>query len=696
MKKLVITGLCATLLVACGQQAEKTKTAAAVEQAVVEKQAATPVAATLSSGIDKANFDTSVRPQDNFYEYVNGTWIKNTLIPADRTSVGAFYTLREKSRDDVLKIIEELSQKDNLAPGSDEQKVADLYRAYMNEEKIEALGLTPLKSELGTIEAIKDTTTLVRYFASSQINGVVTPLQFYVGVDAKVSSEYRVAFWQGGLSLPDRDYYFKEEQRFVDFRTAFVAHVEKMFTLAGFSDPAGSAKQVMAMETAMAAGHWTKLERRDSEKRYNKYAVADLNKVTDKINWKAMLEAYGVSGEAQVIVNMPSFAKVLGELVAGKSIDEWKTYLRWTLLTSRANHLSAALDKENFEFFSKTLNGQSEQRPRWKRAVQQVNASLGEIIGKVYVSRHFVPQAKTKMVGLVENLRKAYGKGIDDLEWMSMSTKLAAKEKLAKFDPKVGYPNVWKDYSKLTIDKTNLIGNVTSAAQHTHQVQVAKLGGPIDKQEWGMTPQTVNAYYNPTKNEIVFPAAILQPPFFNLKADDAVNYGGIGAVIGHEMGHGFDDQGSKYDGDGNLRNWWTENDLAEFGKRTKALVKQYGDYQVFEDLNVNGELTLGENIGDLAGVTIAYKAYKLSLNGEEAPVIDGLTGDQRFFMGFAQVWQGKFKEKALRNRVETDPHSPGNFRALGALSNMPEFYQAFDVKEGDAMYIAPENRVKIW
>ena len=383
-------------------------------------------------------------------------------------------------------------------------------------------------------------------------------------------------------------------------------------------------------------------------------------------------------------------------MLVNTPMEQWKTYLRWRLLDSRASYLTAALDQQNFDFFGKTLNGQTEQRPRWKRGVGLINGTLGEIIGKVYVSRHFKPEAKTKMVTLVENLRKAYGEGIDSLEWMSVNTKVAAKEKLAKFSPKIGYPDVWRDYSGLEITEGDLAASLLSASADRHKKEVAKLGGPIDRTEWGMTPQTVNAYYMPTKNEIVFPAAILQPPFFNLAADDAVNYGGIGAVIGHEMGHGFDDQGSKYDGDGNLRNWWTDQDLSEFQERTSQLVKQYAGYKVFDDLHVDGELTLGENIGDLAGVTIAYKAYKLSLNGKEAPVIDGLTGDQRFFMGFAQVWAGKHKEKALRNRVATDPHSPNNFRALGSLSNMPEFYKAFDVKEGDAMYIAPEKRVKIW
>ncbi len=690
MKKLVITGLCATMLVACGQQAQKTPAAAAVELAVNKSQQIGTL------GVNVANFDKSVRPQDNFYQYINGGWLDSQVIPADRTAVGAFYTLREQSREDVLTIIEELAKKDNLKTGSDEQKVADLYRSYMNEKHIEKQGITPLNTELAAIDAIANKDDLVSYFAKADVNGVRSPFQFYIEVDAKVATEYRVHFWQGGISLPDRDYYFNEEERFANIRQEYLGHIEKMFTLAGFDQPQASAKRIMAMETKLASNHWTKLQTRDSEKRYNKFAVSELNTVSDNINWKAYLDAYGVSAVDQIIVNQPDFAKAFGQMVADTTLADWKIYLRWSLLTTRASHLTAALSSENFEFFSKTLNGQIEQRARWKRGVDTVSSNLGEIIGKVYVGRHFKPEAKTKMVELVENLRKAYGKGIDELEWMSMTTKVAAKEKLASFDPKIGYPNVWKDYSSLQISDTDLVGNLINAAVDHHQKKVKTLGGPIDREEWGMTPQTVNAYYNPTKNEIVFPAAILQPPFFNMEADDAVNYGGIGAVIGHEMGHGFDDQGSKYDGQGNLRNWWSENDLAEFATRTKALVDQYADYQVFDGLNVDGKLTLGENIGDLAGVTIAYKAYKLSLNGKAAPVIDGYSGDQRFFMGFAQIWQSKIKEKDMRNRVATDPHSPAEFRALGALSNMPEFYTAFDVKEGDKMYIAPEKRVKIW
>ncbi|MFT4926963.1 MAG: putative endopeptidase [Phenylobacterium sp.] len=689
MRKLVTCGFCglfAAMLVACGDHTEHVGTL----------------------GVDTNNFDTSVRPQDNFYQYANGGWLKKQTIPPDRTAVGALYTMRENSREDVLNIIKTLAAKNNLEAGSDEQKVADLYRAFMNVNNIEkqALNLlkSPLNSALSAIDAISNRAELMRYFATSQINGLSnTPLKLYIGVDAKVSSQYRAHLWQGGLFLPNRDYYLKQAQHFVDIRQDYVKHITKMFTLAGFDQPQVSAKRIMAMETTLATGHWNKLDNRDSEKRYHKFAINDLNQVSAQLDWTALLTAYGVikrvkgiGDETEVIINQPSFVKTLGQLVAQASLQDWKTYLRWGWLNSRASQLSAALDAEHFHFFAKTLNGQSEQQPRWKRAVDTVNHHLGGVIGKIYVKRHFTAKAKTKMINLVENLRKAYGQSIDDLQWMSASTKQAAQDKLAKFDAKIGYPNHWKNYRPVAIKADDLVGNLTRTAQFKHQQSLNKLGGPIDRTEWHLNPQTVNAYYNPTKNEIVFPAAILQPPFFNLDADDAVNYGGIGAVIGHEMGHGFDDQGSKYDGDGNLRNWWSESDLKEFTHRSKALVKQFNGYKVFDDLTVNGELTLGENIGDLAGITIAYKAYRLSLNGQRAPIIDGFTGDQRFFLGFAQIWQGKMKEKTLRKSILNNPHPPVNFRALGALSNMPEFYSAFDVKEGDAMYIAPEKRVKIW
>jgi putative endopeptidase len=690
MKTIITSAVCSSLLLlsACNNNTESAETSKQ-ETPVMQKTA-------LASGIDKANMDLAVRPQDNFYRYVNGAWLNTSEIPGDKTSIGSFYDLRDEADDNVKVIIEELAATENLKMGSDEQKVADLFRSYMDVDARNTAGITPIQPIFDSINSLKDKNELATFFGKNQKIGLGSPLAFYISVDAKDSTRYATHVWQSGLGLPDRDYYFNEADRFTALRKGYVAHIENMFNLAGLKDGKAAAQTVMAIETKLAGFHWTQVESRDSTKRYNKFAVTDLNTVTDAFNWNAYLEAQGVTAQKDLIINQPSFVKGFGETIAETSLADWKTYLTFHTLSNFSGSLTADLDNENFDFYSKQLSGRKEQRPMWKRGVAVVNSNLGEVIGKVYVGRHFKPEAKTRMTQLVENLRGAYGASIDDLEWMSDSTKKAAHVKLASFDPKIGYPNKWKDYSALVIKGDDLVGNGMRSGIVSHQKEVAKLGGPIDKQEWGMTPQTVNAYYNPTKNEIVFPAAILQPPFFNLAADDAVNYGGIGAVIGHEMGHGFDDQGSKYDGDGNMRNWWTEDDLAAFKVRADNLVAQYDAYAVFDDLNVNGSLTLGENIGDLSGVTIAYKAYKTSLNGKDAPVIDGLTGEQRFFMGYAQVWRGKIVEKSMRNRVATDSHSPGEFRALGSLSNMPEFYKAFNVKEGDAMYIAPEKRVKIW
>ncbi len=689
MKAIITSAVCSSLLLLSGcNDAETTKTEQ-VTEAPMKKTA-------LASGIEQGNMDTSIRAQDNFYRHVNGGWLKANEIPSDKTAIGSFYDLRDEADDNVKVIIEELAATPNLKMGSDEQKVADIFRSYMDQETRNSLGIKPIEGILAEIDALTSTSDLMAFFGKHQRIGVTSPLYLYISVDAKDSSRYATHVWQGGLGLPDRDYYFNEEARFVDLRAGYLAHIEKMYALAGFDNGNSAAETVMDIETKLAQSHWTRVQSRDSEKRYNKFDTDKLSELTADINWSAYLSAADVSGQKDLIVNQPDFVQSLGKVIAQTSLDNWKTYLKFHTLSAFSGYLTADLDNENFEFFSKQLNGRNEQRPQWKRGVSVVNSNLGEVIGKVYVGRHFKPEAKSRMSTLVENLRQAYGNSINELEWMSEETKKSAQVKLAAFTPKIGYPDKWEDYSSLTIDGEDLVGNIIRSGRVSHQKEVEKLGGPIRKWEWGMTPQTVNAYYNPTVNEIVFPAAILQPPFFNMEADDAVNYGGIGAVIGHEMGHGFDDQGSKYDAEGNLRNWWTEKDLEEFANRTKQLVAQYNAYKPFDDLSVNGELTLGENIGDLSGVTIAYKAYKASLNGKEAPVIDGLTGDQRFFMGYAQIWRAKIVEKSMRNRVATDPHSPGEFRALGSLSNMNEFYQAFDVKEGDAMYIAPEKRVKIW
>ena len=690
MKAIIASAVCSSLLLLSGcSNSDKNDTTA---QSSVEA----PQKTALASGLEQANMDKSVRPQDNFYRYINGGWMSKNQIPDDKTAIGSFYDLRDKADEDVKAIIEKLAATDGLKMGSDEQKVADLFRSYMNTQARNTLGTAPIQSIFNAINELKTKDDLARFFGSYSTVGINNPLALYINIDEKDSSSYATYIWQNGLNLPDRDYYFNDEERFVKLRVGYLAHIEKMLSLAGLPNAKESAINIMALETKLANAHWTRVETRDSEKSYNKVSTDDLNKLTDKFNWQAFLAAEGVEKQKNIIINQPSFIEGFGKTFDETSLAVWQQYLTFNTLNAFSSYLTTELDNENFDFFSKQLSGRKEQRPTWKRGVSVINGNLGEVIGKVYVTRHFTPTAKSRMSELVENLRNAYGTSIDNLTWMSENTKKAAHVKLAAFTPKIGYPDQWEDYSKLSIKSDDLVGNIIRARRLSSEKEISKLGGPIHKWEWHMTPQTVNAYYNPPANEIVFPAAILQAPFFNMEADDAVNYGGIGAVIGHEMGHGFDDQGSKYDATGNLRNWWTDQDLKEFSSRTKALVEQYASYQVFDDLNINGELTLGENIGDLSGVTIAYKAYRASLKGEEAPVIDGLTGDQRFFMGYAQIWRGKIVEKSLRNRVATDPHSPGEFRVLGILSNFDKFYETFDVKEGDAMYIAPEKRVKIW
>jgi endothelin-converting enzyme/putative endopeptidase len=677
MRHLMTGALCVLVLTACGQRAEEPP-------------------APVVSGIEVANMDTSVRPQDDFFRYVNGTWLATTEIPADRNTSGVFMDLRDQAREDVRTIIEEVAARDDLEPGSDEQKVADLYNSFMNADRLDELGMSPLEPVLAQIDAIDDKDRLSAHFAYLATVGGGGPFIPYVTVDAKESTRYAAHLWQSGLGLPDRDYYFRDDERSVELRDEYVAHIEKMFELAGFDDPAGSAARLLELETALAEHHWTTVQNRDSTARYNKFAISELDTLGTGLDWGRFLEAAGLEGEADIIINQPSYVEGFNELFREASLEDWKTYLRWNLLSQYAAYLSSDIDHQNFEFYLRVLEGQEEQRPRWKRAVDVVNGSLGEVVGKVYVSRYFPPEAKARMVELVENLQAAYREALEELEWMGPETRQAALVKLEKFTPKVGYPDRWEDYSALEIDAADLVGNVMRANRFYWELDRSKLGGPIREWEWPMNPQTVNAGYIPTKNEIVFPAGILRPPFFNMAADDAVNYGAIGVVIGHEMGHGFDDQGSKYDGDGNLRNWWTDQDREEFKKRTGSLVEQFARFEVLDDLYVNGELTLGENIGDLAGLNIAYRAYQIALDGEEPPVIDGFTGDQRFFIGIGQVWRFKATDEAMRNRVQTDPHSPPEFRVNGPLPNMPQFHAAFDVAEGDGMYLPPEQRVKIW
>ena len=653
--------------------------------------------AVLLSGIDTKHNDTSVKPQEDFYRHVNGHWLKHAQIPSDKSSAGAFMDLREAVIPRLHTIIDGLAKAQN-AKGTDAQKISDLYSSFMDTKHIDSLGLTPLQAEFAKIDALTDKQQIPALMAWLNMVSIAAPYDVQIHQDNKDSTKYVLDIGQSGLSLPDRDYYLKDDDaKLKDTREKFVKHVEKMLSMSGDKDAAKHASEILAFETALANIQWTKVELRDPVKAYNKIDISKLDELTPGYDWNAYLNTLGVKDKlTYLIVSQPSYLKGLHTILQETPLDQLKTYFKWHVLSSAANQLPKQFSEENFAFFGTTLRGVPTQEIRWKRGVRLVDSGMGESLGKLYVGKYFPASSKTRMEKLVANLLLAYKQSIDTLDWMSPETKKEAQAKLATFMPKIGYPNKWKDYSALNITKGDAVGNLRNIRLFAAQTELNKLGKPIDRDEWGMTPQTVNAYYNPEMNEIVFPAAILQPPFFNPKADDAVNYGGIGAVIGHEISHGFDDQGSQYDGAGNLRDWWTKADHEKFATKTAALVKQYNAFSPVPGYQVNGELTLGENIADNSGLAIAYKAYHLSLGGKPAPVINGLTGDQRFFMGFGQVWRGKLREQEAIIRIKTDPHSPGEFRANGPMRNMTPFYHSFGVKEGDKMYLPPAERVSIW
>jgi putative endopeptidase len=616
-------------------------------------------------------------------------------LPADKSNYGTFTKLRDESQEDVKAIIE-MSATGDFPDGSDEQKVGGLYKSYLDIETRNALGAAPLKPELDRIDAIQNHDDLAIYMASALKRGYPGPFAMTQFPDMKKSGFYGIYAYQAGLGLPDREYYLADDEKSEALRQEYVAHIEKMFGLAGFEGGEEAAQTIMALETRLAEKQMRKEQARDFQGNYNKVALDELGSVMPSFNWSGYLEEIGLADLDGLIVLMTDYMGDLDVIIQDTDIDTWQTYLRWNALNTKANLLDEGLDKQNFAFYGTALSGTPEQEEPWRRAVSTVNGTLGEVVGKVYVKNHFPPEAKARMTELVDNLIAAYEKSINELEWMGEDTRVQALDKLSKFTPKIGYPDEWRDYSAVEVQADDLFGNIERATLAEYRRQLDRQGGPVDRGEWGMTPQTVNAYYNPTLNEIVFPAAILQPPFFNLEADDAVNYGAIGAVIGHEIGHGFDDKGSTFDGDGALRNWWTDEDRAEFEQRTGKLVDQYSAFKPFDDLHVNGEFTLGENIGDLGGVSIGLLAYNMSLDGEEPPVIDGYTGEQRVFLGYAQVWRRKYRDEELRRRIATDPHSPAEYRTNGIVRNVPEWYAAFDVQEGDALYLPPEERVKIW
>jgi putative endopeptidase len=651
-----------------------------------------------TSGVETKFIEPKIRANDDFYSHVNGKWLETTTIPADKSRWGPDAVLVEDAQAKLRVIIEEAAKSSSTVSSGEARKVGDLYQSYMDEARLETLQLKPLEVEFAAIDAMKSKAELPSLLARLRQIGVTTPVDLDIQQDKRDSTTYIAYLSQNGLGLPDRDYYLNEDDaRLVGIRKKYVEHVEKVMAMAGSKTAKEDAAQILALETTIARAHWTKVENRDPVKTYTKMAVKAVPDFAPGFDWNAYIAASDVpGGDADIILYQASYLKGFGEIAANTPLPVWKTYLKWQVLREFGPYLSKTFVDERFAFYGTILSGIPENRPRWQRGVILVNEAIGEALGHVYVARYFPPESKARMEKLVANLLAAYKQSIDGLDWMGPATRKEAHAKLARITPKIGYPAKWRDYSKLTIDPADLVGNVMRASRFEDERNIAKLGKPIDRDEWFMTPQTVNAYYNPFMNEIVFPAAYLQPPYFDPGADDAANYGGVGATIGHEISHGFDDSGSQFDGDGNLRDWWSAEDHKRFDAKTKALVAQFDAYSPVPGYFVNGKLTLGENIADLSGLAIAYKAYRLSLGGKEAPVIDGMTGDQRFFLSYAQGWRNKIRDEQQIVYLKSDPHSPDIFRANGPLSNLDAFYATFKVKDGDKMYRAPDQRVSIW
>lgn len=650
----------------------------------------------MRSGIDQAHFAHDIRPQDDLYRHVNGDWLRKAVIPADRAVDGGFHMLRDRSEENVRDIILESAKDANATAIA--RKIGDLYASFMNEEAIELSGIEPIKGDLAAIAAVSNLDEFISLLGRLQRFGLGGPFHPFVDNDDRQPDRYIVNIWQGGIGLPDESYYKDAEHE--EIRVKYREHITAMLTLAAVDNAKVNAERIYALESALAAHHWDRVKCREADLTYNKMTLLELGELAPCFPWKHYLNSVGApeSAFAEVIVRQPTFLTGMSEVLNDFDLSDWKLWLTWHLISDAAPLLSKAFVDQNFSFYGTTLSGTPELRERWKRGVGLVEGAMGEAVGEVYVAKHFPPAAKARMEELVANLIEAYRQSISTLEWMGEDTRQRALEKLTKFTPKIGYPEKFRDYTALEIDRHDVVGNARRAAEFEWERNIKKLSEPVDRTEWFMTPQTVNAYYNPGMNEIVFPAAILQPPFFDMDADDAANYGGIGAVIGHEIGHGFDDQGSKFDGDGNLENWWTDQDRVEFEKRTSKLIAQYDALSPEETPGsfVNGAFTIGENIGDLGGIGIAYKAYLLSLKGQEPPVVDGLTGAQRFFYGWAQVWRTKIRPEEALRRLTIDPHSPAEFRCNQVIRNVDEFHEAFEVSPDDALWLAPEERVKIW
>ncbi|EGI73466.1 putative peptidase M13 family protein [Pseudoalteromonas distincta] len=690
-KSLIAAALAATFITGCSEP-QTTKTDE--QQSKVATAAVTEKAELGSFGVDLTARNEAVKPGDDFFMYASGTWYDNYVMPADKTRYGAFSGLAERSEGDVKAIIEEIAARKDL--NAEEKLVADFYNAYMDTETLNKLGVAPIKPLLSEINDISSTDDLAEMFGKSWLTGNKAPFGGGMWFNRLDPNKYEMSLGAGGLGLPDRSYYLEDAERFVKTRTAYVAHIADMLEFAGVENTAERAQAIVDLETKIAQGHWPREKRRNRDLTLNQIERADLSTAYPGFNWDLYFAQTGYK-VPQLNVSQPEPIKAMIELINQEDIAVWKDYLTYHAISGNAGLLSEEVFNTNFAFFGKELNGQQEPRPRWKRAISEMSgtSSLGFAIGKIYVARYFPESSKQQMSELVENLRTALGERIDNLEWMGDETKVNARAKLAAFVPKIGYPDVWQSYDGLSITKNDLIGNVKNMREFFHAESVEKELQKTDRNRWGMTPQRVNAYYNSSFNEIVFPAAILQPPFFDPNADPAVNYGGIGAVIGHEMGHGFDDQGSKSDENGVQRNWWTDADRAAFDKKADQLAAQYSKYEPIEGNFVNGRNSLGENIGDVGGLSMAYHAYKLSLNGKEAPVIDGVTGDQRFFLAWAQVWKEKRTEQSMLNQLRGGTHAPGRFRAQ-APRNHDAWYKAFDVKPGDALYLPEDERVRIW
>jgi putative endopeptidase len=658
--------------------------------------AACASAAPAASGVDKTAMDATVRAQDDFYRYSQGKWLNDAEIPADRSSWSGFSIAQDNVEQQIRGIVEQAAR-DAGKPGSDSQKIGDYYASFMDEQRRNELGLTPLKAELARIAALRDAHGVAALMAHNGRIGAGSPVNLSVHQDNRDSTRYQVDLDQSGLGMPNRDYYLADDARLADVRAKYQAHVAKMLTLAGHADAAAEAAQIVALETEIARAHWTAVQRRDPVAAYNKLSMDKLKALAPGLDWDVYLKESGVAGKIRDLnVSQPSYLTALGELVRKTPVPVWKAYFAFRVLSAYAPYLSQPFVDESFAFRGTVLSGAKVNRPPQKLAITEVNRALGEMVGKLYVAQYFPAERKKEVEAMAKNFLAAFSEGIDQLDWMTPETKKQAHLKLAKINVKIGYPDKWRDYSSLSVARGDLVGNVMRSREFAHRRDIEKLGKPVDRSVWGMTPQTVNAYYSPELNEVVFPAARLQAPLYDADAEPAFNYGAVGISIGHEISHAFDDQGAQYDGDGNLRDWWTKQDKEQFAARGKMLVGQYNGYSPLPGYTVNGELTLGENIADNAGAIMATRAYKISLGGKPAPVIDGYTAEQRLFMGMAMARRGKAREPSLIAQVKSDPHSPSEFRVNGSLRNHPGFYQAFDVKPGDRMYLAPEQRVIFW